>query len=30
MSDVDLRAEIQALRREIATLRAERKTKIEP
>ena len=30
MSDADLRAEIEALRREIAGLRAERKTKIEP
>ena len=30
MSDVDLRAEIEALRREIAALRGERKTKIEP
>jgi ElaB/YqjD/DUF883 family membrane-anchored ribosome-binding protein len=29
MSDVDLRAEIEALRREIAGLRAERKTKID-
>jgi tRNA U34 5-carboxymethylaminomethyl modifying GTPase MnmE/TrmE len=29
MSDADLRAEIEALRREIAGLRAERKTKIE-
>ena len=30
MSDADLRAEIEALRREIAGLRAERKTKIDP
>ena len=30
MSDVDLRAEIEALRREIAGLRAERKTTIGP
>ena len=30
MSDADLRAEIEALRREIAGLRTERKTKIEP
>jgi ElaB/YqjD/DUF883 family membrane-anchored ribosome-binding protein len=30
MSDADLRAEIEALRREIAGLRAERKTKIHP
>jgi ElaB/YqjD/DUF883 family membrane-anchored ribosome-binding protein len=29
MSDADLRAEIEALRREIAGLRAERKTKID-
>jgi len=30
MSNADLRAEIEALRREIAALRAERKTKIDP
>ena len=30
MSDADLRAEIEALRREIAGLRVERKTKIDP
>jgi ElaB/YqjD/DUF883 family membrane-anchored ribosome-binding protein len=30
MSDADLRAEIEALRREIAGLRGERKTKIDP
>jgi ElaB/YqjD/DUF883 family membrane-anchored ribosome-binding protein len=30
MSDADLRAEIEALRREIAGLRAERQTKIDP
>lgn len=30
MSDADLRAEIEALRREIAGLRAERKTEIDP
>jgi ElaB/YqjD/DUF883 family membrane-anchored ribosome-binding protein len=30
MSDADLRAEIEALRREIAGMRAERKTKIDP
>ena len=30
MSDMDLRAEIEALRREIADLRGERKTKIDP
>jgi ElaB/YqjD/DUF883 family membrane-anchored ribosome-binding protein len=30
MSDADLRAEIEALRREIASMRAERKTKIDP
>jgi tRNA U34 5-carboxymethylaminomethyl modifying GTPase MnmE/TrmE len=30
MSDADLRAEIEALRREIAGLRAERKTTIDP
>jgi len=30
MSDADLRAEIEVLRREIAGLRAERKTKIDP
>jgi ElaB/YqjD/DUF883 family membrane-anchored ribosome-binding protein len=30
MSDADLRAEIEALRREIAAMRAERKTKIDP
>ncbi|MGA8614943.1 MAG: hypothetical protein WB760_25365 [Xanthobacteraceae bacterium] len=30
MSDTDLRAEIEALRREIAAMRAERKTKIDP
>ena len=30
MSDVDLRAEIEALRREIAGLRSTRKTTIEP
>lgn len=30
MSDADLRAEIEALRREIAGFRAERKTKIDP
>jgi len=29
MSDADLRAEIETLRREIAALRAERKTKID-
>jgi ElaB/YqjD/DUF883 family membrane-anchored ribosome-binding protein len=29
MSDADLRAEIEALRREIAAMRAERKTKID-
>jgi len=30
MSDADLRAEIEALRREIASMRAERKTKVDP
>jgi tRNA U34 5-carboxymethylaminomethyl modifying GTPase MnmE/TrmE len=30
MSDADLRAEIEALRREIAGLRSERKTTIDP
>jgi ElaB/YqjD/DUF883 family membrane-anchored ribosome-binding protein len=30
MSDADLRAEIEALRREIAGLHGERKTKIDP
>jgi ElaB/YqjD/DUF883 family membrane-anchored ribosome-binding protein len=30
MSDADLRAEIEALRREIAGLRSGRKTKIDP
>jgi ElaB/YqjD/DUF883 family membrane-anchored ribosome-binding protein len=30
MSDADLRAEIEALRREIAGLRSARKTKIDP
>jgi hypothetical protein len=30
MSDADLRAEIEALRREIAGLRSVRKTKIDP
>jgi ElaB/YqjD/DUF883 family membrane-anchored ribosome-binding protein len=30
MSDADLRAEIDALRREIASLRSPRKTKIDP
>ncbi len=30
MSDADLRAEIEALRREISGLRAEQKTKIDP
>jgi hypothetical protein len=30
MGDADLRAEIEALRREIAAMRAERKAKIDP